>query len=75
MTYDQLIMDTDKMIRRVMLQNDIAIWTLSAMLMMLILMVAWIEWTEHREKMRRIRDQQEWEDVRGTYEDQRFYRM
>ena len=75
MDYTKMIRETDEMIRRMMLQHDIVVWTLAALLLMLILMVAWIEWTEHREKMKRIRDQQEWEDVRGTYEDQRFYRM
>ena len=71
MNYDEIIQETNAVIRRVMLHNDIATWGISALLAGLILAVGWFAWTEHREKMRLLRAQRqdaEWDGVRtGQY--------
>lgn len=67
MSYDELIRDTDNMVRKIMIQNDIVLWTLSAMLMVLMVLLGWWAWKEHQEKMRQLREQQEWADIRETF--------
>lgn len=75
MNYDQLIADTDKLVRRVMMTNDIVVWTLSAMLMALMVLLGWWAWKEHQEKMRQLREQQEWEDMRTAMNEPYYRRM
>lgn len=77
MGYDQLINDTDKMIRRIVVQNDIVVITLSTMLAVLTVLLGWWAWKEHQEKMRVLkaqRDQEEWADIRETFGQQDYYR-
>jgi hypothetical protein len=72
MNYDEMIRETDKLIRRVMIHNDIMTWVLTAMVAGLVLMLGWLALQEHREKMRQYRAQREWEEMQNQ---QTYYRM
>lgn len=72
MNYDEMIRETDKLIRRVMIHNDIMSWVLTAMVAGLVLMLGWLALQEHREKMRQYRAQREWEEMQNQ---QTYYRM
>ena len=74
MSYDELIRDTNDLVRKVMITNDVVVWTLSAMLMVLMVLLGWWAWKEHQEKMRQLREQQEWADIRETFGQQEYYR-
>lgn len=74
MSYDELIRDTNDLVRKVMIQNDIVVWSLSALLVALMVLIGWMSWREHQEKMRQLREQQEWADIRETFGQQEYYR-
>ena len=74
MDYNQMVKETDELIRRVMLHNDIVTWGLGVMLAGLMIVLGWIAWTEHREKMKNLRAQREWEDIRETFSEGPYYR-
>jgi uncharacterized iron-regulated membrane protein len=75
MSYDELIRDTDNMVRKIMIQNDIVLWTLSAMLMVLMVLLGWWAWKEHQEKMRQLRDQREWDEMQAAMNEPYYRRM
>ncbi len=78
MNYEQMIRETDDIVRRVMWHNDMVTWLLGGMLAGLMIVLGWIAWSEHRERMRMIREQrerQEWDDVRETFGQKTYYRM
>ena len=69
MSYDQLIKDTDNMIRKIMIQNDIVVWSLSFLLVALMVLIGWMSWQEHKEKMRRMRDLREWGEMQREWQE------
>ena len=75
MSYDQLIKDTDNMIRKIMIQNDIVVWSLSFLLVALMVLIGWMSWQEHKEKMRQFRDQREWEEMQAAMDEPYYRRM
>ena len=75
MSYDQLIKDTDNMIRKIMIQNDIVVWSLSFLLVALMMLIGWMSWQEHKEKMRQLRDQREWEEMQAAMDEPYYRRM
>ena len=75
MSYDQLINDTDNMIRKIMIQNDIVVWSLSFLLVALMVLIGWMSWQEHKEKMRQLRDQREWEEMQAAMDEPYYRRM
>lgn len=75
MSYDQLIKDTDNMIRKIMIQNDIVVWSLSFLLVALMVLIGWMSWQEHKEKMRQLRDQREWEEMQAAMDEPYYRRM
>jgi hypothetical protein len=72
MNYEEMVRETDNLIRRVMIHNDIMTWVLTAMVAGLVLMLGWLALQEHREKMRQYRAQREWEEMQNK---QTYYRM
>lgn len=72
MNYEEMVRETDNLIRRVMIHNDIMSWVLTAMVAGLVLMLGWLALQEHREKMRQYRAQREWEEMQNQ---QTYYRM
>jgi hypothetical protein len=72
MNYEDMVRETDMLIRRVMIHNDIMTWVLTAMVAGLVLMLGWLALQEHREKMRQYRAQREWEEMQNQ---QTYYRM
>lgn len=72
MDYTEMIKETNELVRRVMLHNDIASWALMVLVGGLILMIGWLTLQEHREKMRQYRAQREWEEMQNQ---QTYYRM
>lgn len=72
MNYEDMVRETDMLIRRVMIHNDIMTWVLTAMVSGLVLMLGWLALQEHREKMRQYRAQREWEEMQNQ---QTYYRM
>lgn len=72
MNYEEMVRETDMLIRRVMIHNDIMTWVLTAMVAGLVLMLGWLALQEHREKMRQYRAQREWEEMQNQ---QTYYRM
>ncbi len=74
MSYDELIRDTNDLVRKVMITNDVVVWSLSALLVALMVLIGWMSWREHQEKMRQLREQQEWADIRETFGQQDYYR-
>ena len=75
MEYTEMIKDTNEMIRRVMLHNDIATWAMTALVGGLILMLGWLALQEHREKMSQYKAQREWEEMQAAMNRQTYYRM
>ena len=75
MSYDQLIKDTDNMIRKIMIQNDSVEWSLSFLLVALMVLIGWMSWQEHKEKMRQLRDQREWEEMQAAMDEPYYRRM
>ena len=72
MNYEDMVRETDMLIRRVMIHNDIMTWVLTVMVAGLVLMLGWLALQEHREKMRQYRAQREWEEMQNQ---QTYYRM
>ena len=72
MANTEMIKETNELVRRVMLHNDIASWALMVLVGGLILMIGWLTLQEHREKMRQYRAQREWEEMQNQ---QTYYRM
>lgn len=75
MDYTEMIKETNELVRRVMLHNDIASWALMVLVGGLILMIGWLALQEHREKMRQYRAQREWEEMQTAMNQQTYYRM
>jgi cell division protein FtsL len=75
MEYTELIKETDAMIRRIMLHQVVGEWVLMiavAVLMTILVIMAAENWYDRRRAIQKRRaelerDQQEWEDVRGTF--------
>lgn len=71
MNYDEIIRDTNAVIRRVMVHSEMAAWGTAVLMALLILAIGYFAWIEHREKMRILRAQRqdaEWTGVRsGQY--------
>lgn len=75
MDYTEMIKETNELVRRVMLHNDIASWALMVLVGGLILMIGWLALQEHREKMRQYKSQREWEEMQTAMNQQTYYRM
>lgn len=75
MDYTEMIKETNELVRRVMLHNDIASWALMVLVGGLILMIGWLALQEHREKMRQYKAQREWEEMQTAMNQQTYYRM
>lgn len=75
MDYTEMIKETNELVRRVMLHNDIASWALMVLVGGLILMLGWLALQEHREKMRQYKAQREWEEMQTAMNQQTYYRM
>jgi hypothetical protein len=75
MSYDELIRDTNDLVRKVMIQNDIVVWSLSALLVTLMVLIGWMSWREHQEKMRQLRDQREWDEMQAAMNEPYYRRM
>ena len=75
MDYTEMIKETNELVRRVMLHNDIASWALMVLVGGLILMIGWLALQEHREKMRQYKAQREWEEMQIAMNQQTYYRM
>lgn len=75
MNYEQMIRETDDIVRRVMWHNDMVTWLLGGMLAGLMIVLGWIAWSEHREKMKQLRAQREWEDMQAARNEPYYRRM
>lgn len=75
MDYTEMIKETNELVRRVMLHNDIASWALMVLVGGLILMLGWLALQEHKEKMRQYKAQREWEEMQTAMNQQTYYRM
>lgn len=75
MNYEQMIRETDDIVRRVMWHNDMVTWLLGSMLAGLMIVLGWIAWSEHREKMKQLRAQQEWMDMQAARNEPYYRRM
>lgn len=88
MNYEQMIRETDDIVRRVMWHNDMVTWLLGGMLAGLMIVLGWIAWSEHREKMKILRSaqdaareadltraQREWEDMQAAQNEPYYRRM
>ena len=72
MNVEQLTRETDELIRRTMLHNEIASFLLLTVCIAVLIGVALMVWSEHREKVRRIRAETEWfqqATISAQYED------
>ena len=75
MNYEQMIRETDDIVRRVMWHNELTTWLLGGMLAGLMIVLGWIAWSEHREKMKQLRAQQEWMDMQTARNEPYYRRM
>lgn len=58
--YEELIRDTDEMLRDIMRRNEITMFLVCAFLIALLLLVVWVAWEDHRERKKRLEQQREW---------------
>ena len=75
MNYEAMIRETDELVRRVMLHNEVSTWLLACVGVALMFALAWFAWTEHREKMRQMRTQREWEEMQVAMNEPYYRRM
>ncbi len=80
--YEELIRDTDEMLRDIMRRNEITMFLVCAFLIALLLLVVWVAWEDHRERKKRQEQQREWMETQialgvETQEDNGnvFYRL
>ena len=62
MDYNQMVKETDELIRRVMRYNAISQWILVGAAVTLILIVGYCWIVEHQAKMRRMKKEMAWEE-------------
>ena len=58
--YEELVRDTDEMLRDIMRRNEITMFLVCAFLIALLLLVVWVAWEDHRERKKRLEQQREW---------------
>ena len=58
--YEELIRDTDEMLRDIMRRNEITMFLVCAFLIALLLLVVWVAWEDHRERKKQLEQQREW---------------
>ena len=75
MNYEQMIQETDNLIRRVMVHNMVSQWILVAVCCALVLIVGYCWVSEHVARMKRIREQKEWEEMQVAMNEPYYRRM
>lgn len=67
-TYEQMVKETDELIRRVMLHNEIGTILVCSFLIAVICFMGWLAWSDHKAKKRQLEAQreaeQEWLNTR-----------
>lgn len=60
MNYEQMVKETDELIRDVMVRGEIGMMAVCAFLLVVICFMGWIAWQDHKARKRQLQEQQEW---------------
>ncbi len=63
MNYEQMIRETDELIRDVIRRGEIGMMAVCAFLLVVIGFMGWLAWQDHREKKRQLKAQEEWQNA------------
>lgn len=60
MNYEQMIRETDSLIRDVIRRGEIGTMAVCGFLLAVLAFVAWMAWQDHKARKKQLKEQQEW---------------